>query len=86
MWVVMSVLQDLACTLHFTDAFNDTKQLQILFSRPVGFRIVSSILNDLLSVAGGPIALRKAFSAGDSKVTRTVMKADLSKCQLAYHM
>lgn len=76
------MLQDLACTLHFTDAFND----RILFYRPVGVRIVRSILNDLLSVAGGPIALRKAFSAGDSKVTRTVMKADLSKCQLAYHM
>lgn len=75
MWVVMSVLQDLACTLHFTDAFNDTKQLQILFSRPVGFRIVSSILNDLLSVAGAPIALRKALSARDSEVTGTVMTA-----------
>lgn len=71
MWVVMSVLQDLAGTLHFTDAFND----RILFYRPVGVRIVRSILNDLLSVAGAPIALRKALSARDSEVTGTVMTA-----------
>lgn len=65
MWVGISVLQDLSGSLQITDAFNDMKQLQILYSRPVGVRIVHAILDDLLSVAGGPTALRKALTSGD---------------------
>ncbi|KAK6319171.1 hypothetical protein J4Q44_G00103820 [Coregonus suidteri] len=83
MWVVISALQDLSGSLQITDAFNDMKQLQIIFSRPVGVRIMRSILDDLLSVAGGPTALRKALTSGDSEVFRTVMTAvTLSVCQL----
>lgn len=69
------MLQELTGSLKITDAFNDTKQLQSLYSRPVGIRVVRSILDDLLSMAGDPTALRKGLSAGDSEVTGSVMTA-----------
>ena len=73
MWVIMKALQELFTTGNFTDAFRASNQIRICFSKPVGVRIVNSLLGDLLSVAGGPAALERLLSVGEEALMGSIL-------------
>ena len=73
MWVIMKALQELFTTGNFTDAFRAANQIHICFSKPVGVRIVKSLLGDLLSVAGGPAALKSLLSVGGEALMGSIL-------------